>query len=351
MSVLKDQQIVNSFCDILRRLKGKIDVIKEISISDDDGDRGDEGFCVDVIDKMVFMPCKEIQGKLNLEKFQKIIDDLLELIKNLINELKNKKSFQNLTKFVDDFALKWIKINSTLKNYKRQKHAIENLKYVNELVKREEHDKTDNSDELLFQWKCNYHQNLYDIKFQMNFQLAWIQSQVEQNDFRLNLLETHTKSKIEEFKEKKFNEHKNFQRIKNFYTLKIKELQEEVKRMSIEYDKQIDEVELRYQIAAEEKKRFQQSIDNEMKFFAQREQEIKDFIMAKEKKAADERLREMQELKAVKLQSWWRGEMVRNFKGPYKIYKRRAQEVQDEFELEKENARKATLKATKKKKK
>jgi hypothetical protein len=332
------------------RLKGKIDVIKEISISDDDGDRGDEGFCIDVINKKLFLPCKEIQGKLNLEKFKTICDDLLEMIKNLIDEVKNEKSFGNLIKFVDDYAMKYIEINKLIKHHKRQKHAVDNLKYVHELVNREKGDKTDNSEELFFQWKCNYHQNLYDIKYQKNFQLSWIQSQVEQNEFRLNLVENKTKSEVQNFKEKKSSEHKTFRRIKNFYSLKIKELQAEVKRMSAEYDKQIDEVELRYQIAAEEKKRFQQSIDNEMKFFAQREQEIKDFIALREKKAADKRLREMQEQKAVKLQSWWRGEMVRKYKGPFKFFRRRAQEVDVELELEKKNAKSAALKAAKKKK-
>lgn len=351
MSVLKDQQIVNSFCDILIRLKGEIDVIKEISINVDDDDRDEEGFCVNVIDKKFFQPCKEIQGKLNLEKFREICDDFLEMIVNLIDEIKHEKSFNNLTRYVDDYALKWIKINTIIKSYKRQKHAVENLKYVHELVNREDEDKTDNSDELYFQWKCNYHQNVYDIKYQKNFQLSWIKSQVQQNEFRLNLIENKTKSEVANFKEKKLKEQKVFRRIKNFYNLKIKELQEEVKRMNAEYDKQIDEVELRYQIAVEEKKRFQQSIDNEMKFFTQREQEIKDFIVLREKKAADKKLREMQELKAVKLQSWWRGEMVRKFKGPFKFYKRRAQEVHDELELERKNARSAALKAAKKKKK
>lgn len=351
MSVLKDQQIVNSFCDILIRLKSKIDVIKEISISDNDGECGEEGFCVDVIDKKYFMPCMEIQGKLNLEKFRKNCGELLEVTEKLIHELKHEKTFKNLIKFVDDYALKWIELSSTIKNHKRQKQAVENLKYVLELIKKEKEDKIDKSEELLFQSKCNYHQNVYDIKYQKKFQLSWLQSQIEQNEFRLNLMESKTRSEIQNFNNKIKNERENFRRIKNFYTQKIQELQSETKRMNAEYDKQIDEVELRYQIAVEEKKRFQQSIDNEMKFFAQREQEIKDFILAREKKAADKKLREMQELKAVKLQSWWRGEMVRKFKGPYKVYKRRAQEVHDALEIERKIPKKAALKGSKKKKK
>lgn len=86
-------------------------------------------------------------------------------------------------------------------------------------------------------------------------------------------------------------------------------------------------------------------VDKEMKIFALRQQEMKDYIVMKERKAADMKLREIQRVMAIKLQSWWRGEMVRQFRGPYQIYQKRAFYVKDALRLGK------TTDAKKKKKK
>lgn len=350
MSVLKDQRVVYLFCDILTRFIKKIDVIKEISVSENDCDRSyNTPHCVNVIDKKHFSPCKDIQWKLNLEKFHKNCCELSDVLESLISELQDENSFDSLTKFVDECASKWINYNSILKTHRRKKQTIKNLEYVQDLVKHDDVDKPDDSEEIFFQWKIDFYQNVYDIKLQKKFQLAWIQAQINQNDFRLNAIEHKTKAEASNYAAKKKKERKAADKIQNFYNLKVKELDAEVKRMSAEYDKQIDEVEFRYQIAAEEKKRFQQMLDNEMNIFAQREQELKDFIAAREKKAADEKLRELQEVKAVKLQSWWRGEMVRQFKGPFKFYRTREREVLKELEQERQKARNAPKGAKKKK--
>jgi hypothetical protein len=52
------------------------------------------------------------------------------------------------------------------------------------------------------------------------------------------------------------------------------------------------------------------------KSFIQREQEINDDLTRKTEKSK-------QEANAIRIQSWWRGVMVRRFLGPFKKFKRK----------------------------
>ena len=51
----------------------------------------------------------------------------------------------------------------------------------------------------------------------------------------------------------------------------------------------------------------------------------------KRKKAADKKLKGLQEVKVVVIQAWWRGFIVRNHLGSFKKFKKRAREIKKEF--------------------
>lgn len=325
---IEDQAILNSVCDILQRLCKKVSIVSEIPLLDD---VNRAAICLELIDKNKFSPCKDIQGQLNHEKLRQSFDDLNEMLTALIRELQTQKTYQTLINAVDKCAANYVNLFFIMKNYQRQRHNMNKFKHITDLMK---HDASkievkDDTAEMLYEWKYAYHQSNYDIKLEKRFQVAWISSQVAQNDLRLKKVEDGTLKKMATMKTSRFNKRNVFKKIKSFYDKKVEELQAEVTRMSSEYDKQIDEVEFRYQIAAEDMKRYTQMVDSEMKLYAKREQEMLDYIAMKQKKAAENKLREMQEVKAIKLQSWWRGEMVRRFRGPFKHYKARSRAVQD----------------------
>lgn len=329
---IQDRGILNSVCDVLQRLNKKISVVSEIPLLDD---VNRASICLEIIDKNKFSPCKDIQGQLNHEKLRQTCNDVYEMLAALILELQTKNSYRTLIDAVDKCSANYVNSYFTMKHYQRQKQNVNKFKHVTNLMKHEHTVVKDNTAEILYEWKCAYHQSDYDLNLEKRFQVAWIESQVAQNDLRLKKIENGTHKKIATMKISRLTEKKAFHKIKSFYRKKIDELQAEVKRMSNEYDKQIDEVEFRYQIAAEDKKRYEQMVDSEMKLYAKREQEMLDYVAMKEKKAADNKLREMQEAKALKIQSWWRGEMVRKFRGPFKLYKLRSRAIKDAKRREK----------------
>jgi hypothetical protein len=88
---------------------------------------------------------------------------------------------------------------------------------------------------------------------------------------------------------------------------------------------------MEYQIALNEQRRLQQTVESEHEKFAKREIELKNYNEMKQKKAADEKLRELQEIKVVVIQAWWRGEMVRHHIGIFRAFKKRAKMIKKSF--------------------
>lgn len=239
-ATIQDSKILNSICDVLERLCKKIFIVAEIPLIEKDY-RGSV-ICLIIIDANKFLPCKEIQGKLNHEKFQKTCAEIQEKLTALILELQMQSSYRLLINFVDDCAGKYLKTNFTLENYHKQKKTKDDVD-VGDLLKQEcveqirkhvEHE--DDTERILFEWKFAYSQNKYHAKMEMQFQTAWIKSHVDQNYLWLKRIETRTRKMMSEFKTSREYERRILQRIKAFYAKKIEELQEEVKRMSAKYD-------------------------------------------------------------------------------------------------------------------
>lgn len=81
-------------------------------------------------------------------------------------------------------------------------------------------------------------------------------------------------------------------------------------------------------------------IQSEHEKFEKSDCEIKAYQEQKRKKAADKKLRELQEVKVVVIQAWRRGLMVRKHLGMFKTYKKRAKEIKNEFRKERANRNK-----------
>lgn len=132
-------------------------------------------------------------------------------------------------------------------------------------------------------------------------------------------------------------------KVSKFYNVKTKELQDEDKRLSAEYDFQIDNVETQFQIASSAKKELMQIIQAEQKKFDEREREMKAYLEAKRMKESEEKLLALQSVKVVVIQAWWRGNMVRKHLGQFKTFMKRARKIKNEFrDAENKKQRKIT---------
>jgi len=132
--------------------------------------------------------------------------------------------------------------------------------------------------------------------------------------------------------------------ISNFYSYKTKELYDEASNMSTLFDQKMEELELRFQIAKSERKESEEMVEKEKKFFESRQKQIDDYLAHKAKKAADKKLRELQEAKSITIQAWWRGIMVRCYLGSFKKFKKRARKIRQEMRAAKSQKSKSKKK-------
>ena len=114
--------------------------------------------------------------------------------------------------------------------------------------------------------------------------------------------------------------------------------------MSIEYDKHMEDAELRYQIISEEKRKFDILVDQENEKFQTKQKAVNDYLEFKRRRAAAKKLHDLQEFNILIIQSWWRGELVRHFLGPFKAYKKRSKKIKRQMRLEKKGKKKQSKK-------
>jgi hypothetical protein len=212
----------------------------------------------------------------------------------------------------------WLKYNTSLKS----NDDGESLSAKTRLLRAERD---------LFETYAKHYQSEWHTNLERTFYLDWVQSQLTENDLFCSISEEKICESIAKYQTMKSDEEKLAAKIIKFYSGKIQEMQDDAAQMSAEYDMQIEENELRYQIVTNERRRFDQMKENEEKFYENRAKEISDYLAMRQKKAADKALKILQETKATFIQAWWRGTMVRHFLGPFKSFKKRALKIRKEM--------------------
>lgn len=146
-------------------------------------------------------------------------------------------------------------------------------------MKNEKSQTSKDLDNILFNYQISYCQNKDDKNYEKMYIEKWIESQIDQKHLRSKNLSNDTKKVISSFIATRKVEKIAFHKIKNHYVQKIKELKNDLKLMNNEYEKKIEEIELRYQIAIEDRKQCKQNITIEFNLFAQHIKEMKEYSL------------------------------------------------------------------------
>lgn len=335
----------NLLCAALKQEIAKLELTLNLPLKSTDYGKTDEGACHSLIDSKTFLRCNEIQGALNKEKLSEDCGEIIRLLRDIVEELTVSQTFNKLITHVDATSSEILELYSVVTDFTNLNIAVkklnENLKNQKKFERQCEDDVDSSHRDLKFK-----HQELeFEMELEKTFGIKWIEAQVRQQELRLLNDEKRISEKVFNVTNETCQMEEASFKICKFYNQKIKELQEDTMRMNAEYESRIENVEIEYQIALNEKRQLQQMIQSAHEKFAEREIELKNYHEMKQKKADDKRLRELQEIKIVVIQAWWRGAMVRHHLGKFKAFKKRAKKIKKEFRVAK-----AQLKKNKKRK-
>lgn len=334
--------ISNSLCEILKAGIAKLQLIQTFLVDTSDEPSSDIGTCHRIIDVKTFLPCKSIQGVLNQEKFLSDSQDLIQLLEELINELKTSQTFEVLMKNVDESSKELLDFDFIMRNFNKQKKAVSKLKGILHVQKEYDQQKLADTENELFNQRIQHRKNQLDVEMEKNYNQSLVAANLQQNETKLSNEKDRVSKDLLDVTFKTYEAEDVYFKTCKFYNGRLKQLNDEIARMNIEYDTQLEKNETEFHLATNEKRAVQALIKLEHEKFAQREREMNDWQETKRKKAEDRKLREIQEIKIVIIQAWWRGVMVRQNLGSFRAFKKRAKIIKKEFQA---------LKAKRKKKK
>lgn len=335
---------LNSICEVLRDGTAKLELIQTFPVDEEDCSVNDEGACHSLVDSNTFLHCKDVQGALNKQKLRDDCRNFIQLLSDVTDELNSKQTFSKLIENVEISSNELLKAHFVLKNYYKQKNAVKKVEGILASQKLYDKQREVKADSDLLNQRFKHHKNQLDIDLEKKFNETWVNAQISQNEIKLNNELARVDGQLLDVARKTYDtDDINFKVIK-FYKEKLKELYEQIDHMSTEYDIQLEKVETELQMASNDKRQMQMVFQAEHVAFEKREREIRDYLDAKRKKAEATKLHELQEVKVVVIQAWWRGAMVRRHLGRFKSFKKRAKEVKKEFRVLKAQRKKKTSK-------
>lgn len=281
--------------------------------------------CRCVVDKNYFLPCQEVQKPLNEWKFHNDFDKLIRMLHSVIEELEKSHTINKLIDQLESSSLVLLDSHLALKNFTEQSKEVEKLE---ELLSHQEemaYQKATAVDNDLFNSRILQCKLEHELEVEKTYIISWVDTQVRQQIMKLS--DDEKNEKLVDVSLKSSATDDAYYRTCKFYGEKIKKLNSEFRNINSEYDLQLEQVETDLQIALNERKNQLRDVQIERESFKKREEEMKSYQEAKTKKEAEKKLRELQEVKSVVIQSWWRGVMVRSHHGKPKAFKQRAKQL------------------------
>ena len=330
-SLKLSENLSKLICETLEVGLGQLKVIQAIHLDDDQCVTGDEPFCKHVIERKRFLVCRDIQGKLNKEKFEEDFERLIATFQNLHDELQEKQTFKGLVSVVDEFHAEYAEINKILRKYEKQKNRV---KYIEELLPQQRVEWKQQAAEVeneIFEKFVKKENFEIAVEVDIKYNKDWIKSQLRQNEIKLSKGEQEMTTQIVHATRIFYESEDVHFKVCQFYRQRIQELMTEADKISRIFETMNDDFETKITIANSEKEEFEKMMKIEFDNFEARENEMKAYYDIKRKQQEAKDLLELQKQKILVIQSWWRGEMVRNHLGKFKMYRKRVKQIKKEF--------------------
>ncbi|PIK45514.1 hypothetical protein BSL78_17618 [Apostichopus japonicus] len=259
----------------------------------------------------------------NVIKLQEDRNFLQLILDKTLNELKDTCSFEALIEAVNLEKSKKAEIQKTILKEEEGRKEIRSLQRQIQNVKVEREDEIQQRNQMIAHLK----DQLQEMKAKTNMEGKYIQKDAEvavnQTQKKCTLVEKQLKEEIELLNEKIGEEERVNIEIEQYLRTHQAELEEKVEHWMEKYDKDVEAKTHELDVLKASKANDLARLQELTKLYAEYEQVVVEDRIEKEKARRKEE-QELEELKAcVKVQSWWRGVMVRRQLGPYSKKKKK----------------------------
>lgn len=244
-------------------------------------------------------------------KYDQNFRDLIQFLRELKISIESERNFSSLIDKVDDEIEKskrTLRLVEELNSLKEIKKQSENQLREKENVQKESENEIINQEIIQ---ELSRHQKVYEMTKKINFVKLKNQNILSQQELQIQINEKKANDQLLMTAiDETYSKDAYFKIIK-FYRVKMKELKEEILEMENNYNEFIESVETKLQEGVSEQRRLLKTINRERELFEERKTQLENYELEK-RQFFEERT------KAVVIQAWWRGTMVRRNLGPFK---------------------------------
>jgi len=259
----------------------------------------------------------------NLEKVQSDRGFLEKVLWETLVELSNSGGFTSLCAAVHLEKEKKAGLQATILREEDGRKRMKQLQKKVADVKEEKIVEMEQRNEMIAHLK----DQLQEMKAKTNMEGKYIKKcaevSVSQTQKRCGLTEKEMKEEIEKLKQKIDEENRCNAEIESFLRTHTESLQKKVEEWMEKYDKDVEAKQKQLDVLKASKAKDLERLKELTKLYSEYEQVVVEDRIEKEKARRKAEL-EAEELKAaVRVQSWWRGVMVRKQLGPYNKKKKK----------------------------
>lgn len=259
----------------------------------------------------------------NLEKVQADRGFLEKVLYGTLMELSNSGGFQVLVDAVRNEKEKKARLQETIQKEEQGRKRVRALQRKLVDVRKEKEVEVQQRMEMIAHLK----DQLQEMKAKTNMEGKYIKKCAEvgvnQTQKRCGLAEKDTREEIEKLKDEIDEENRVNAEIESHLRTHQDRLQKMMEHWMDKYDKDVEAKQKELDILKASKSKDLERLQELTKLYAEYEQVVVEDRIEKEKARRKSEL-EAEELKsAIRLQSWWRGCMVRKGLGPYNKKKKK----------------------------
>ncbi|KYN44230.1 IQ domain-containing protein G [Trachymyrmex septentrionalis] len=248
------------------------------------------------------------------EKLQRERNYVYEVLKKVLHEIRNHRTFDSLQKEVDNIAKKLEGEHNLEESAQMWLSRAEQLREQLEFDKKVNEEDRKNTIKLAQESDARVDHATFINNGKLGYAEKWAKARLEQQEFKLKLQHRDLLNKLSEYS-REYNAEQAFSaEIHTYLEADIKEKEEQIDMWMKKYNEELverqDEIDELKKLIEEEKLK----IEEMRALMDERQKLIEECIVEENRLKEEEKLRKA----ATVIQSIWRGHMVRNQLGKYK---------------------------------
>lgn len=271
-----------------------------------------------IYDPSTIEPVGVALSKQKLVKFQKDRLYVEKVMGQVIYELQKSRSFDGLLERLEEHKRSKEDEEELLQEAKDKKKEVRNLKKMLDNENGVMKDKIRKINEEIGRLKDEIEELTSETKIKHKYIQGWENSRIEMNQINLLNQEEYYSNQIKSYTSEIEREERVHTEVELFLIETMKEYEEQILVWMEKYDQELEEKETDIQVLKEKREEQFIKLENLAKLYDKHKIEIEEYLVVREKRRQEQEKFEKMVQATLRIQSWWRGIMVRKCLGPYR---------------------------------